>query len=60
MKAGLVQIVLLSMVIDMVMSDQDPNMIRCYHEKIGNKFQECDKKDGFQTCFTKYDLSKFS
>ena len=34
--------------------------MRCYSEKTGPKYQICDKSYGFQTCFTKYDASKFS
>lgn len=33
--------------------------MRCYSEKTGPKYQICDKSFGFQTCFTKYDDSKF-
>ena len=33
--------------------------MRCYSEKTGPKYQICDKSYGFQTCFTKYDDSKF-
>jgi len=29
--------------------------IRCYQQKKGSKFQECRKRDGFHTCFSKYD-----
>ena len=34
-------------------------MMQCYHETEGGKYQECEMQDGFQTCFTKYDQSKF-
>ena len=60
MTGGLGDLVLLCLLVNTVMSDQDPDRIRCYHEKVGNKFQECEKKDGFQTCFTKYDHSMFN
>ena len=38
---------------------QDPKSIKCYNEKAGDKYQNCWKDDGFETCFSKYDSSEF-
>merc|ERR1712179_172315 len=41
-----------------VSSKQDPKSIQCYHEVNGDKFQQCHKDDGFETCFSKYDHNR--
>ena len=33
--------------------------IRCYQQREGPKYQECRKRDGFHTCFSKYDQGQF-
>ena len=49
---------LLKLTNDFLAFDSKTSM-RCYSEKTGPKYQICDKSYGFQTCFTKYDDSKF-
>ena len=53
-----ISILMLKLINDFLAFDSKTSM-RCYSEKTGPKYQICDKSYGFQTCFTKYDDSKF-